>query len=216
MCSSVNQVIVIMEKIIQDCISNLKKNGFDSHFFQDTNEAKKFILDMILPYKSFGIGGSNTIRSLNIVEELKKQGKIIHDHWQNGLSKEQDLKIRLDQGRCDCFLCSANAISASGEIVNIDGVGNRVTAMTFGPKKVVIVAGINKITPDLDSAVKRAKQIAGPLRAKSLKVNTPCVKTGKCTDCDFPQRICRITTILHKEPMLTSITVILINKELGY
>lgn len=205
-----------MNKMIQDCINNLKRNGFDIHFFQDTDEAKKFILDITIPYNSFGIGGSNTIRSLNIVEELKKQGKIIYDHWQDGLSKEEDLKIRLAQGRCDCFLCSANAISASGEILNIDGVGNRVTAMTFGPKKVIIVAGINKITPDLESAIKRAKEIAGPLRAKSLGVNTPCIKTGKCTDCDSPYRICRITTILHRKPLLTSISVVLINKELGY
>ncbi len=202
--------------LVKECIANLRRNGFCVQFVQDVKDAKNLILDMALKYKTFGIGGSNTIRLLNIVEELKKNGKIVYDHWFHGLTKDQDLEIRLAQGRCDCFLCSANAISASGEIINIDGIGNRVSATIFGPKEVIIVIGKNKITPDLTSALKRAKEIAAPLRAKSLGIDTPCVKTGKCNNCNSPARICRITVILHKRPLFTPISVIIVDKELGY
>jgi len=104
----------------------------------------------------------------------------------------------------------------SGEIVNVDGAGNRNNAMSFGCPKVVIVAGTNKITRDLESAIRRVRDVAGPMRAKSLNRETPCAETGICTDCNSPQRICNITTILHRKPMMTDISVILINEELGY
>jgi hypothetical protein len=150
------------------------------------------------------------------LEHLKAKGKTIYDHWQEGLSKKDDLDIRLQQGRCDCFFCSANAISSTGEVVNVDGIGNRTNAMTFGPKKVVIVAGMNKVTLDLESALRRVREIAAPMRAKSLGMETPCAETGICNDCNSPQRICRVTTILYRKPMLTDISVILVNKSLGF
>jgi len=126
------------------------------------------------------------------------------------------MNYRLNQGRSECFLCSANAISVTGEIVNIDGAGNRVAASMFGPKKVVIIAGMNKVTADLDSAMKRAKEVAAPLRAKSLNSTLTCVDTGICSDCHSPQRICNITAIFHRKPMLIDMSVILVNERLGY
>jgi hypothetical protein len=150
------------------------------------------------------------------MESLESAGKTIFDHWQADLGKEQDLAIRLAQGRCDCFFCSANAISVSGEIVNVDGIGNRTNAMTFGTRKVIVVAGMNKVTPDLDSALKRVRLVAAPMRARSLNMETPCAESGRCTDCSAPQRICRITTILHRRPMLTDISVILVGQSLGF
>jgi len=171
---------------------------------------------MVSGYETFGFGGSDTTRKLGVLEELRGMGKTIYDHWQSGLSKEDDLDIRLQQGRCDCFFCSANAVSATGEIINVDGVGNRTNAMTFGPEKVVIVAGMNKVTPDVESALKRVREVAGPMRAKSLGMETPCAETGVCNDCNAPQRICRVTAILHRKPMLTDISVVLVNQSLGF
>ncbi len=197
-------------------VQALKKHGFDAHFFTNKESARDFVLNLISGYNSFGFGGSHTVRSLGLVEKLKSMGKTIYDHWKDGIDKDEDLEIRLKQGRCDCFLSSANAISMTGEIINVDGIGNRVNAMTFGPKKVVIIAGVNKITPDIQSAINRVKNIAGPMRAKSLSMNTPCAETGICTDCNSPHRICRVTVILHRKPMLTDISVILINEKLGY
>ena len=94
--------------------------------------------------------------------------------------------------------------------------GNRTSAMAFGPKHVVVVAGMNKVTHDTESAIRRVKEIAGPMRARSLNMDTPCAKTGRCSDCNVPQRICRITTILHRKPMMTDVSVILINEALGF
>jgi len=206
----------LWEKQGELCAKNLKKHDFDSHFTKDIAEARQLILDMITGYESFGFAGSSTTRALGIIDELNSRGRTIFDHWQEHLTPEESLKIRLEQGRCDCFFCSANAISLTGEIVNVDGVGNRTNAMTFGTKKVIIVAGMNKVRPDLHSAVKRVAEIAGPMRAKSLNMDLPCAQTGVCSDCNSPQRICRVTTILHRRPMMTDMSVILINQELGY
>ncbi|RLB85348.1 MAG: lactate utilization protein [Deltaproteobacteria bacterium] len=206
----------LWEKLGQKTVENLKKNGFDAHFAQSSEEAKDLLIEMVKDFETFGFGGSDTTRGLGLVETLKKKGKVIYDHWKQGLSKEEDLDIRLNQGRADCFICSANAISLSGEIINVDGIGNRTNGMTFGPKKVIIVAGMNKVRPDLHSALARIKEVAAPMRAKSLGMATPCAQTGFCTDCNSPQRICRITTILHRKPMLTDVSVVLINEELGF
>jgi hypothetical protein len=206
----------LWEKRGEKCTANLKKHGFDAHFTGTAEEARMLALEMTSRYASFGFGGSDTTRALGIVEELTAQGKTVYDHWQEGLSREKDLEIRLEMGRCDCFFCSANAISLAGEVVNVDGVGNRTNAMSFGPKKVVIVAGMNKVAHDLESAIRRVKEVAGPMRAKSLGMETPCAETGICNDCNVPQRICRITTILHRKPMMTDVSVILVNQNLGF
>ena len=206
----------LWEKLGERCIKNLKEHGFDAHRVPTAREAKDFILDIASGYETFGFGGSSTTRALGVIEALREEGKTVYDHWQTGLSVEEGLNIRLHQGRCDCFLSSANALCATGEVINVDGIGNRTNAMTFGPKKVLIVAGINKVTPDLESGLRRVREVAGPMRAKSLGMETPCAETGVCTDCNAPQRICRVTTILHRKPTLTDISVVLINEELGY
>lgn len=206
----------LWERLGERTVEALKKHGFDAHFTETIDKARELILGMIAPYESFGFAGSHTTRSLGVLEKLREQGKTVFDHWQEGLSKEDDLRLRLEQGRCECFFCSANAISATGEIVNVDGVGNRTNAMTFGPKKVVILAGMNKVRHDLDGALMRVREIAGPMRARSLNMSTPCVETGICADCNSPQRICRVTTILHRRPMMTDVSVVLINRVLGF
>lgn len=206
----------LWEKLAKKTVNNLKKHQFDAHFFQNSDAAMKFIMDTISSFETFGFGGSDTTHALHLPDELEKNGKTVYDHNKEGLSPEQNIDFRKKQSSCDCFFCSANAISATGEIVNVDGVGNRTNAMSFGPKKVIIIAGMNKVTHDLESAVNRIKEVAGPLRAKSLGMETPCAETGICNDCNVPMRICRITTILHRKPMMTDVTVVLINEELGY
>ncbi len=197
-------------------VKNLNKHGFDAVLVETSAEATTVILDMIIGYESFGFAGSDTTRVLNLPEKIKKTGKTIYDHWQKNLLPDEILEVRKSQSQADCFLCSANAISMTGEIVNMDGVGNRTNAMSFGPKKVIIVAGMNKVTKDLNSALDRIHQVAAPMRSKSLGMDTPCGKTGICGDCNSPQRLCRISTILHRRPMLTDISVVLINESLGF
>jgi len=206
----------LWERLGQKCVANLQKNGFGATFADTTDQARDTVLEWVAGCESFGFGGSATVRDLGLVEALRQRGKTVHDHWQSGLTKQQDLAIRLAQGRSDCFLCSANAVALTGEIVNVDGIGNRTAAMSFGPAKVIIVAGMNKVTADLASALARVREVAAPLRAKSLNMATPCAETGICTDCYAPQRICRITTILHRRPSLTDVAVVLVNAHLGF
>jgi hypothetical protein len=200
----------------RQCVANMIKNGFDAHWAEDIDAARQLILPKIRQFNSFGFGGSETTRQLGLVEDLTALGKTVYDHWQSNLSSQQSYDIRRHQLQCDCFFCSANAISLTGEIVNVDGAGNRTSAMGFGPSKVIIVAGMNKICADLPGALRRIREVAGPMRAKSMGLKTPCAQTGICSDCNSPQRICRITTILHRQPMLTPTSVILINQTLGY
>jgi hypothetical protein len=204
------------EKQGEICVSHLIKHRFDAHFVQNIRQANDLIVQMALPYETFGFGGSNTLDQLGIKNILKEMGKALYDHNQDDLPMETRLEYRKKQGSCDCFMASANALSLTGEIVNIDGVGNRINAMTFGPTKVIIVAGVNKIAPDVESAIRRIKEIAAPMRAKSLNADTPCALTGRCTDCNSPMRICSVTSIIHRKPILTDISVIVVNESLGF
>ena len=206
----------LWDRLGEKCVVNLKKHGFDAHLVSSGAEARDLILGMAGDHETFGFAGSDTTRGIGLIEELKERGKTVYDHWQKGLSREQDLEIRKKQVLSDCFLCSANAISVSGEVINVDGIGNRTNGMTFGPKKVFIVAGMNKVTADLESGLKRISEVAAPMRAKSLSMETPCAETGLCSDCNAPQRICRATVILHRKPVLTDISVILIKEALGF
>lgn len=203
-------------KQAERCVRNLGSRGFDAHLAPSAKAASALVLGLVGDCETFGLGGSETIRSLGVVEELRVMGKTLYDHWVPGLTPEEIQEIRLRQGRCDCFLCSVNAVSLQGELVSVDGIGNRVSAMTFGPRRVVVVAGRNKLAPDLAAALRRVHEVAAPMRARSQGLDTPCAETGECVDCKSPRRICNITTILHRKPMLTAISVVIVNQELGY
>ncbi|NOY68619.1 MAG: lactate utilization protein [Deltaproteobacteria bacterium] len=215
MTNDIKYRLWLSEQLGRTTIKNLKHHGFNACFAVDAKEARQLVLKEVSKDESFGFGGSSTTRALGLPEILSGMGKTVYDHWNPG-KENSDLDLRLAQGRCDCFICGANAISATGEIVNVDGVGNRVCAMIFGCPRVVIIAGMNKVRKTLDSALARIREIAGPMRAKSLNMDTPCAKTGICVDCDSPQRICCVTAILHRKPMMTDVSVILVNSELGF
>ncbi len=194
----------------------LQKHGFEAQAFASQQEAADFIVQMAADCATVGIAGTHTVRGLGVVAALTEAGKTVYDHWQLTPGSPEEIACRKNQMQADLFLTSANAVTSTGEIVNREGCGNRTNAMTFGPGKVAIVVGRNKIVPDLDAAFDRIEHTASPVRAMSLNRKTPCVKTGVCVDCDSPERICRITSILHRQPMLTKITVMIIDDELGY
>lgn len=204
------------EKKAMKAVQALKKNEFDAEYFPTTAEAVSKVMGIAASVKTIGVGGSVTVRSLNILEVLEGQGKAIYDHWKPSLSLEESMRVRRAQLTCDLFLTGTNAVTLNGEIVNIDGAGNRVCAMTFGPKKVVILAGVNKIVRDVHEAVRRIHEVASPMNCKRRGDNTPCGESGICNDCKSPNRICRITVILNRKPKLTDISVYLIGSELGF
>jgi hypothetical protein len=200
---------------VDTTLKSLEKHGFEAHYFDTKRESADFIVKQAENCQSIGIGGTHTVRMLDVLPKLEEAGKKINDHWPL-MGSPGELDCRKQQMLSDLFLTSTNAITMTGEIVNREGCGNRTNSMTFGPGKVIIVAGKNKIVPDLDAALTRIEEVAGPIRAMSLNRKTPCVKSGYCMDCDSPERICRITSIIHRQPMLTKIIVVIIGEDLGY
>lgn len=194
----------------------LEKNNFAAAYFEGREEALQYILDNIPRDAQVGVGGSSTVREIDLLSVLQEKGYDLFDHNKPGLSPQEKTAERYKQLTSDIFLTSANAITLKGELVNRDGIGNRVASMVFGPKKVIIVAGINKVVKDIEAADERIKLKAAPLNTKRHELPNPCLKTGECADCQGPDRICRITTIIHKRPPLTDIHVVIIGEDLGY
>lgn len=204
------------ETLAKKAVEALKKNNFNAVYVATKEEAKQKVLELAGDSKSIGVGGSTTVNQLNVLEELQKQGKEILNHGIPTLSAEEKLQIRRRQLTCDCFISSTNAITLDGKLVNVDGTGNRVSAMIFGPQKVIIVAGINKLTKDVDSAMERIEMYAAPMNNKRLNIPNPCTQSGICMDCSGNTRICNVTTIIRKKPSMTNINVIIVGEELGY
>lgn len=204
------------ETLTQKVVEALKKNNFNAEYVETKEDAKKKVLELLENSMSIGIGGSATTTELGILDELEKRGKEVLNHGLASLSPEEKMEIRRRQLTCDCFICSTNAITMDGKLVNVDGTGNRVSAMIFGPKKVVIIAGINKITNDVDAALERIEMYAAPMNNKRLNFPNPCTKTGICMDCSASSRICNVTTIIRKKPSLSDISIIIVGEQLGY
>lgn len=197
-------------------VEKLKGHDFGSLYVKTREEAVREILRFVTPGTNVGVGGSITIRELGILDHLKTGGNTVFDHWIPGLSREQSVEIRKAQMTADLFLSSSNAITVNGELVNIDGIGNRVNAINFGPKKVILVAGYNKIVGNVDEAIKRVRNEATPPNARRLNVDVPCANLGWCVDCNSPNRVCRVIVIHERKPTFTDILVILVGEDLGY
>ncbi len=205
-----------IEQRCKKTAEKLKGHDFEALYVKTKWEAVKEILEFVTPVTKVGVGGSITIRELGILDQLKAMGNTILDHWVPGLSREQSLEIRKAQMSSDLFLSSSNAVTMNGELVNIDGIGNRVNSINFGPKKVILVAGYNKIVGDVDEAIKRVRNEATPPNTRRLGLDVPCAKLGWCVDCNSPDRACRVIVIHERKPMLTDVLVILVGEELGY
>jgi hypothetical protein len=198
-------------------VEALNKNNFKASYVKTRKEAVEKVLELIPAGATVGFGGSWTTQGdLDLPAILEKRGHTLYNHGKPGLTPEQALELRHKQLSCDVFLTGSNAVTLDGKLVNVDGAGNRVAAMMFGPKKVVIVAGVNKIVRDVDEAERRIELYAAPINNKRLGKPNPCTQTGICMDCQAPTRICCITTILRKKPMLTDIQVIIVGEELGF
>lgn len=192
----------------------LEKNGFCVKVVSSPKEALETAIHMIPRDAAVGVGGSVTVRQIGLVDELKKRGNPLYAHWE--AEPKQSSQIRKKELTSDVFITGTNAITLDGKLVNIDGVGNRVAAMMYGPGKVIVIAGVNKGVESVEDAIKRIKNVASPQNALRLGRSLPCAKTGKCHDCDSPERMCSITTIIEKKPPETDITIILVEDELGY
>lgn len=205
-----------LQQLALAVIKPLTKNGFYALHLEDREQARQAILDLVPPGATVGVGGSMTIREIGVLDDLAGRGHVVFNHWRPGLSQEEILAIRRAHLSCDVFLTSTNALTLRGQIVSTDGFGNRITAMTFGPKRVIIVAGANKIVRDLEAALARIKNVCTPLTMGESGDPLPCVKTGVCIDCETPARMCRATIILDRKPLATDTHVLVVGEELGF
>ena len=197
-------------------VEALAKNGFTAAFFPDRASAAVHLISLIPDGASIGFGGSVTIQTLDLRETLSQKGCVLLDHGKAGLTPEERNAIRRKQLTSDVFLCSSNAVTMRGELVNVDATGNRAASMMFGPERVIIAVGTNKLVDTLDEAHARIKTLSAPVNNKRLNYPNPCVETGECMDCRSKSRICNVTTILRRRPLLTDIHVLVIAEALGY
>jgi hypothetical protein len=202
--------------IMNTVVAALRERAFNAEAFKDISAVNRYLIKTIPKSATIGIPGSVTIRELGIIEKLKKRGNKIFQHWRKELTEETDKDARRLEASADFYLTSANAITIHGDIINIDGIGNRVASMIYGPKNVIIIAGMNKIVRSIDEGIKRSKDIAGVMNAKRVGAETPCVKTGICVDCKVKRRICRVISIIQYRPWQTNTSVILVTENLGF
>lgn len=189
---------------------NFERHGFTTQFFSTKEEVCCYLADM-LQNQTIGFGGSETLREIGLFEVLQQKNVVI---WHN---KNPGLRVRKLANCADIYITSANAITETGEIVNIDGTGNRVAMTAFGPQSCYYIIGKNKITANISDAYYRCKNIAAPLNARRLGVKTPCaVKGDKCYDCNSPERICRIISVIERVPLCMKCEIIFVNEELGF
>ena len=198
----------------------LTENNFEVFVAENTDEAKSIVLEKIIPEiapKSVSWGGSLTFVATGLYDILKNSSDFnILDTYDKTLSPEESLERRRQSLLVDLYITGSNAVTETGQLVNLDMFGNRVGALTFGPKNVIIFVGRNKIVPDLDEAMFRIKNYAAPVNSMRLDKKTPCAKTSFCADCKSPDRICNIWTITEKSFPKKRIKIILINKDLGF
>ncbi len=202
-------------------VDALVKREFDARFFAGREDAVQTVLEVIPAEAAVGCGGSWTMRQIGLLDALRKRGNQVFAH-EAGMDFEEATRVRKQALLCPFYLSSANAVTMRGEVMNIDGIGNRVAGISFGPATVIIVAGYNKLVSDLDAAFDRIKEIAAPANAIRYAAavpgmdQSPCVEKGRCYDCTKPSSICRITTIVRQRPMMTDFKVFLVGESLGF
>ncbi|MBW2264856.1 MAG: lactate utilization protein [Deltaproteobacteria bacterium] len=205
---------------LQDLKKVLEGNNFEVFLAESASEAKDVVLDEILPKagaKTVSWGGSLTFTSSGLYEVIRDNTDLeVLDTFDKKISDKEKSELRREALLVDIFITGTNAITETGKLVNLDMIGNRVAAITFGPKAVVIMAGRNKIVPDIEQAMLRIKNYAAPVNTMRLDKKTPCIKTSYCEDCKSPERICNTWTITEKSFPKGRVKIVLINEDMGF
>jgi len=208
-----------MDKRINSLIKIWQKRNISGFYTRDKKEAADKALGMVSVSKSVGFSGSVTLDQLGIVKRLVERGNTVFNPYKEGLSRGESLEIRRQGAVADYYLASPNAISEKGELVFFSAYGNRIAGISY-VKNVVVFAGINKITPDIQEALKRAREYATPMNCKRLNWNSPCFEDGICRQevCLFPEykRMCCQILIIEAEVSPDRLKVILVGENLGF
>lgn len=202
---------------IQKTVDNLKNNNMKAYFVNTKQEALELAKTFVKDNDIVSHGGSVTLEECGIIDYLKKNKNISYlDRAKEGITPDQVEEIYRQTFSSDVFFTSSNAITEDGELYNVDGKGNRVSAMIFGPKSVVVIAGMNKIVASRKEAEDRVKNISAPANAIRLKCKTPCAKTGTCMNCKNDYTICCDSVFFSRQRVKDRIKVIIVNEDLGY
>ena len=193
---------------------NLKALGYQVSVFDTADQAADYLCGRI-QNTTVGFGGSVTLQQMGLLEKLGKQNTVLW-HWQPAEGRT-GVQMREEARKAPVYLSSINGLAETGEIINIDGTGNRVAETLYGHEQVYFVVGKNKLAPDYEQALWRARNIAAPKHAQRLNCKTPCAAEGdRCYDCKSPARICRALSVLWRPPLGARYEVVLVNQELGY
>ena len=201
-------------KVLENTAAALRGNNFEAAVYGTGAEAASAVL-ALAGGKKVGLGGSVTLKTLGLPGSLEAAGGEIITH-KPGMSAEEKRSTWLAAQASDLYLASPQAVTLDGKLIFIDGNGNRGAAVIYGPRKIVLLAGINKIVKDQEEGLWRSRNKAAIANNLRLKKDNPCVRTGRCSDCSSPWRICNAVTLLWKKPSASDILVVLINEELGY
>jgi ribosomal protein S18 acetylase RimI-like enzyme len=211
-----------MEARIPKLLETLQKNNIPAFYVRDAKEAFAKVMSMIPEGCNVGLGDSLTLKQIGVIDALEKGNYAFFDSWREGLTMEERMELKRRSLVSDVFVTGTNALTMDGKIVNVDALGNRTAAMLFGPRKVIIVVGVNKIVANLEEALKRIRTMAAPRNVKRKKhfhPMPPCGITGECGDCRGPWRICNKTVIIERqhdnERFKPLITVVIVGEELG-
>ncbi len=207
---------LVKSELIENTIKALEKNKMNAFYVQKKEDVCALIQTILTEDDVVASGGSVTLNECGVLDLLRSGKYKYLDRAAPNLSAEEIGKIMRDAFFADVYLTSTNALTQDGALVNIDGNANRVAAITFGPKKVIVVVGANKITTDEQSAFERIRNIAAPKNAKRLDLKTPCSVTGKCENCASAQRICCAYTVHRQQRHVGRINVIIVNEDLGF
>ncbi len=200
---------------IEKTIKALNENGMEACLVSDKASLINKIDEILKEGSSVTLGGSMTAFEAGVVEHLKSGRFEYFDRYKENITSEERKEVYRKAFSCDGYITSSNAITEDGWLYNVDGMGNRVAAMLYGPDKVIVIAGVNKIVKDLNEAISRVERVAAPANGKRLNTKTPCAKVGYCMDCKSSERMCREYTVI-KRPIPGRIHVIFLNEELGY
>ena len=209
--------VVWHEKVGMQIIKNLEKRRMEGSYAPTAAQAKEEVLAMIPQGATVFRCGSMTSVGIGLLEEIASLPEVkLIDPYQPELKPGEGLELRRQGLTADVMIASSNAITLDGKLVNLDGMGNRVAAIAFGPKKVILLVGMNKVAPDLESAMARVKHRAAPINNIRMGVKNPCVETGLCSDCKTPQRLCNMWSIIEGHMIQNRFHVKLIGEDLGY
>ena len=209
--------VVWNEKVAMQIIKKLEKRRMEGSYAPTATQAKEEVIAMIPRGATVYRCGSMTSVAMGLWEDIAKLPEVkLIDPYRPELKPEEGLELRRQGLTADVMIAGSNAITLDGKLVNLDGMGNRVAAMAFGPKKVILLVGMNKVVPDLESAMARVKHRAAPINNIRYGLKNPCVETGLCSDCKTPTRICNMWSIIEGHMIEKRIHVKLIGENLGY